>query len=276
MGPFDNRLLAPLIRFALNKTAAIVVRDDISHKQVKRLGVSKPAIYLTGDAAFLLEPTTEETTQSILQRAGVDRTKPLIGINVSQLAASFSEKLRPKEGYLEIMTRLADYFVETYKATVILVPHGFPRRKMQTPASEDDFEAVNQVYGKINNKNYIIPLRAEYSAAELKGIIGQCHMFVGARMHSLIAAISCGVPTIGISYSLKTPGLMQMVGLEEYASDIRGVTFEEIREKADKVWAGKEQIREKLTKNAENIKQGVWLNGKLVRELLNLPQEIKG
>jgi len=273
MGPFNNRLVAPLLRFALNRATVIVFRDEISRGEAIKLGITKPEQHLTADIAFLLKPETEETIYPVLTEMGIKKDNPLIGINVSQLAASYSGKLKRKENYLDIMVTLADYLVDVYNAQVLLVPHGFPRRKTNSSqeigdfSKEDDFIAVNYVYDKVKNKERIVPLREEYSASELKGFIALCDMFIGARMHSLIAAISSGVPTIGIAYSLKTPGFLKLVGLEEYMQDVRTLSFDGIREKIDDMWGNRQQIRKRLSSRVEVLKKEVWLNGKILKRL---------
>jgi colanic acid/amylovoran biosynthesis protein len=95
-------------------------------------------------------------------------------------------------------------------------------------------------------------------------------------MHANIAAISLGVPTVAIAYSHKAPGIMRMVGLEKYICDFRTMTFEELTAKVDDMWSNREKIVEKMAPKIEDLKESVWLNGKLVKDLLNsskIPQE---
>lgn len=47
------------------------------------------------------------------------------------------------------------------------------------------------------------------SAADYKGVIGLCEALVGARMHTNIAAMSQGIPTVSIAYSRKAWGIMR-------------------------------------------------------------------
>lgn len=50
-------------------------------------------------------------------------------------------------------------------------------------------------------------LSSDLNAAQLKHSISRCRFFIGARTHATIAAISQGVPTISIAYSVKAIGI---------------------------------------------------------------------
>ena len=49
------------------------------------------------------------------------------------------------------------------------------------------------------------------NAPQIKYLISFCKIFIGARTHSTIAALSLNIPTISISYSIKSEGLNKMI-----------------------------------------------------------------
>jgi len=59
--------------------------------------------------------------------------------------------------------------------------------------------------------NDIQMIKGEYSSEELKGIISCFDLFIGARMHSVIAALSMSVPALAIAYIPKSRAIMEMV-----------------------------------------------------------------
>ena len=59
------------------------------------------------------------------------------------------------------------------------------------------------------------PLKAD----QTKYVIGLCDVFVGARMHACIAALSQGIPAIGIAYSRKFAGVFETFGVEALVFD---------------------------------------------------------
>ena len=58
-------------------------------------------------------------------------------------------------------------------------------------------------------------MNSDYSAQELKGVIGKCEFFVGSRMHACIAALSQGIPTATIGWSHKYDGIMSRLGQDK-------------------------------------------------------------
>ena len=60
--------------------------------------------------------------------------------------------------------------------------------------------------------NLIVSLAPnELNTAQLKYLISHFKIFIGARMHAAIAALSLNIPTITISYSIKSEGINEMI-----------------------------------------------------------------
>ena len=113
--------------------------------------------------------------------------------------------------------------VDIYAATlnslgreVVLVPHVYGPRPDQ-----DDRTTLRELASKLTCQHTLI--EEELSPNQLKGIISEFDLFVGARMHSCIAALSQGVPTIAISYSHKS-GIMESLGLSQNTIPVSGAT----------------------------------------------------
>lgn len=276
IGPFKNKFVRFLTKISLNTTKAVVVRENISKKCIEDLGVDKSLIYLTADAAFILDPEPLEYTKNLLKTVGFsesDFNKPIIGLNISQLLNYRSKNIETaKENYITSMGKLADYLTEKYNAKVILIPHSiFLNETINDPGkeSENDIDAVKEAYEKVKHKKEIVPLVDAYSSTELKGIIGMCNIFIGARMHSNIAAISQCIPTIALSYSIKAPGIMSMVGLEKYVCDFKTMEFDEFKLIVDDLWTNRDNIRNEMVPKITKLKESVWYNGKLVNNILS-------
>lgn len=275
IGPFRNRLVKYFVKFSLNKTKIIVVREELSKNYLEDIGVNKSLMYLTADTAFILETASPERVHEILFKEGlIDRDMPLIGMNISQLLNYRAKNMETtKQEYIELMAELADYLTTTFNAIAIFLPHAIFPEEIVNEAGRDreaDITAIKEAYKKVKSKDKIVTIVSEqYSASELKGVIGHCDMFIGARMHANIAATSLCIPTIAISYSIKALGIMQMVGLERYVCDFKTMTFEELKSKADDMWHNREKIKEELEPKIKELKESVWFNGRLVKDLLD-------
>ncbi len=69
-------------------------------------------------------------------------------------------------------------------------------------------------------------------------------------MHSCIAALSQGIPCVGIAYSSKFEGVFDTLGMTEWVVDGRKVGKEEAIARILELYKRKNEIRETLSKNA--------------------------
>jgi len=119
----------------------------------------------------------------------------------------------------------------------------------------------------VQQKDRVKLLRGDYSAAELKAVIGRCDLFVGGKMHANIAALSLHVPTVAIQYSSKFYGIMRMLGQEQYICD--KLTAEAVESRIVEAWSNREKIQAELKSKVEAVKKQASLNAGLVKKLLD-------
>lgn len=298
LGPFKTKLTSWLVKLALDRVALVTVREEVSLDHLRGLGITTPPVHLTADPAFLLEPVTLEMAEEILRREGIGTTeRPLVGLTMSWSSligeAKRSLALRiAKEGFWAMraliperlfqfmlkgvgrfkrldmasyvdtkeIARIADYLVEKLNAIVVLVPHDY------NPAA-DDRKLLEETLRMVKQKDRVKLLRGDYSAAELKAVIGRCDLFVGGKMHANIAALSLHVPTVAIQYSSKFYGIMRMLGQEQYICD--KLTAEAVESRIDEAWSNREKIQAELKSKVEAAKKQASLNAELVKELLD-------
>jgi len=264
IGPFNYWNL-PMARFCLNNSNLVVIREDITKHYLEHIGVNERRLFRAADCAFLLEPAPFARVLKILQEYGISgRQFPLIGISISVLMMEHSSAMNVNE-YLSIMSRLVDYIVESKKAYVVLIPHVIAPRKW----GHDDRYAIRGVHRLLKNKRKVTVIEDDYEPRELKGIIGQCNLFVGCRMHADIAALSQGIPTIALGWSHKYYGIMKRLGMEEYVCYLNTMSFERLKVKVDMLFSLREEIQNQLTSKIEYEKRSALRAVKLVSNLLS-------
>lgn len=266
LGYFRNPAIGFIARRIFNRTKLIILREELSKKYLDDNSINNPEIYVTADPAFLLDPAPQPRVFEILSEAGVDKIqKSLIGINPSGLISRFrgKEHKKAEEEVANMMARVIDNLIENLNATIVMIPHVYTN-------SVDDRTAINMIFREVKNKSEVKMIRNEYTPQELKGIIGQCDLFIGARMHATIASTSMLVPTIGIAYSHKMYGVIgKMLGQERYVLDIKELDYDSLISTINDAWENKEKIKKELEMKIPIVKERAMLNGKLVKELLN-------
>jgi len=265
IGPF-KKITMPLARLCLNRADLIVVRENMSKNYLKDIGVTNPSMYLAAEVAFLLEPAPTKKVQEIISKEGINTNKkngPLIGIGASELIyRAFKSK---KSVYVALMARIADYLVEKLNAHVVFISHVIIASKY---GYHDDRFVAKEIYQLARNKNRIKLIKGDYSPEELKGIIGKCDLFIGARMHSNIASTSMHVPTIALAWSHKYYGIMKMLELEKYVCDIETITFNELVSKINDVWRNRDEIKKNLTFKTTELEKSALHSSRLVKRLI--------
>ena len=95
---------------------------------------------------------------------------------------------------------------------------------------------------------------AEYDQHEIKGVIGGCDFFIGSRMHACIAALSQGVPCVGVAYSMKFEGVFASVGMGEWVVDGRAVPDAQAVARIVDLYRKRDEVREGLGRRADEAR----------------------
>jgi polysaccharide pyruvyl transferase WcaK-like protein len=264
MGPFEQKLNRFLAKIFLPKVDLLVARGEITERYLREIGITKQ-IYVLADSAFLLQPAPLKRVEEIFvdECVNKDEAGQFIGISVNYNLYKWCESHSSENRYITLMAKIADYLVDNLNAKVVFVPHAI------SPDSRDDRFVVEEICRIMKNKHKIYAIKKEYDPTELKGIVGQFDLFIGARFHSIIASTSMHVPTVVIAWSHKYYEMMKMLGQEKYVCDYKTVTFNELVSKIKDIWINKEEIENELRIKTEVAKKSALLNGKLVKDLVD-------
>lgn len=271
IGPFYGKIKRILSYLGLKRFDKIMVRDTVTLSYLNALGLRE--VTLVPDSAFVLSPAGASRVNDILSIEHVPENVSCIGLNVSQLLNRLC-KDRFNLEYPKLITRVVNYLKETFKRHVLLIPHQIIPNVYKISGGEqnqqfhgDDRQAINDVMRYIDDKSMVIPVLGEYSCREYKGIIGRCEMFIGGRMHSVIAAVSMGVPAVIMQYSHKATGVMDMLGLKSYVWDISS-SEQELIAKINDVWNHRIELREHISTKMKIIKHDADAAGTILEKAL--------
>lgn len=228
LGPFRSAGNAAAASDILRRAAAVWVRDAQSFALLKMImgAAFDPARHRMGVDMALLLPSSRPTGApfDIVKWLRMPRSSPVFGLNVSGLLCSKPEAAArqfglaaPHDQQIEAAARAA--LTAHPRARLILVPH-----VLRDPTHpESDWAAATNIARRINVEasDRVQVLPQSFSATELKWLIARLDWFAGARMHATIAALSSGIPTLGLGYSDKTEGVFDAFGLGGEAIDLR-------------------------------------------------------
>jgi len=264
IGPFRTKLAEFIARFTFNRVKFILAREGITKAYLEKVGINKVPVYLAPDISFLLAPAPDEVVKEILLKENIGKNdRPLIGMSVSQEIAGFIKTKDGYNSYVKLMAQVVDYLVNNLNAKVIFVPEVIGPTK-----ASDDRVIGALVLDKVEHKDRALSITNEYGPEELRGLIGQCDLFIGARMHANIAALSMHVPTIAIAYSYKFHGIMRMLGQENFVYDFTNLSFNELTGKIDEAWKNRTKIKKDLETRMAVVRDEALLSARLTEDLL--------
>ncbi len=270
VGPFRTRLTRFVAKFVINKVSLVTLREEVSEKYLRGLGINKPLVAVTGDFAFLLEPVSHEETSRLLANEHVTAAKGvLVGLVLSAVISKWAfpevtDLNEKNENYIETMAKVADYLVESLGATVVLMP-----QCLGSFARHDDRATMKRVYQKVKHQSSVFMINGDYVPQEIRGIIAECKLVVTAKMHAAIAAVSTYVPVVVLAYSFKTQGIFGgKLGLEKAIVDVGDKNSQELLATLQRtiqyVWASRDQIIESLHATIPLEMENAFLNAELV------------
>jgi len=170
-----------------------------------------------------------------------------------------------KNKTIQIIAGIVGHIVKETDCSVLLVPHVV----LPVRHGEEDQDArvtAKRIFQLVLNKERVIPITGDYTAQEVKGIIGQCNMIISLKLHAAIAATSQCVPTIAIGTHHKFRGIMRMLGQERWVFD---QIPEDLITKIDEAWSKRGEITKELESRLVTLREDALRNARLIKQLLD-------
>ncbi len=256
IGPLNGRINKKLTQKILNRVDVITLREELSMKELDKLHITRPKIYVTADAALNIEAVDENKTRNIFINEGIDLPGTFVGISIRDVSMlSKYAHWNRQEKFNEIIAQIADHLIESYGVKPVFIPMQYP----------EDFEVIKNVVSKMKGIGYII--KNKYSEPEMFGIIKQMDVLIGMRLHSLIYAASVGIPVIGLVYEPKVEGFLQSVQ-QVSAGDIKDLEYESFKVLVDDIWNRKDEIKKQVYQVTSQLKAKALENAKIAIDLI--------
>ncbi len=176
--PRSRRLTASVA----NRLEAVTVRDPGSAALLREIGVKRPPVEVTADPALLLAPDAPPQAGN---------------------GPSFGVALRPWHGHDALAFHVADAARQALPGRRALL---FPMQP------QTDKEVTEQFAREWHQENRTTLCSTETGLAALVQNLASCEMVVGMRLHALILAAACGVPSVALSYDPKVAAFMDASG----------------------------------------------------------------
>jgi colanic acid/amylovoran biosynthesis protein len=251
-GPFRNRTSRAVAGFLLRRAEELLTRDRNCIPLVAQLSGRVPKF--CPDVAFTLEPV-EPSTLPLSPSARLPQDREIIGVNISGLLYMGGYTGRNMFGlfgeYKALVDELVERLLSSTSATVLLVPHVF--------GSEQEEAACAAILATAHKKyaGRVFAISGPLTEREVKWAIGRTNFFVGSRMHACIAALSQGIPAVGLAYSDKFLGVFESAGVGDAIVDLRTASNAQVIRMTLDRFARKSEFAAELASKIPPIKEEV-------------------
>lgn len=166
----------------------IVARESLTYEALLKNGIDKNTV-LYPDSAFTLDVDESAADKSNIKKGA-------IGINTSVMVES---RIKSIDSFRKAFAELINRLLNETESYILLIPH--------VTVPRGDLEPLAHLKDCFKDNDRVVLVPSTFTAAQYKGIISRCDMFIGARTHATIAAYSTCVPTLVIGYSVKSKGI---------------------------------------------------------------------
>ena len=193
--PGDRHMTAKILNRCVS---AITLREDNSMEELKKIGVTKPKLYLAADPSLTLNAAGAAQAESALLSAEVPTDGRFVCF-----------ALRPWEGFEEKIPQFAEAAERMYRELGLTPVFLLIDRSKDGAAAEAVAERLSVPY-------YLLP---ELTEPELvSAVLSKMKAVVSMRLHGLIFAAGQGVPLVGVVYDPKVSAFLRYIGQDRSIS----------------------------------------------------------
>ncbi len=221
IGPLHRRHDLAAVRAVLSRLDSVMVREPISARLMRSLGVPFEQV---PDAAFLANYLGAPSTAVEQRLTRLVDDGPNVGVTVLHFGWTGKAHDQGNAAVDACLRKLTMALRRLGAGRVHIFPH------VDAAFGDSDLEASIKLLDLLHSSGVEAVLHdmAGCSLADRCHLYGQMDAFIGSRMHSCIMAMLAGVPTVGLAYQPKTRGVYDWLGLGEYALDIRSFSVDQL------------------------------------------------
>lgn len=243
VGPLFYQSGIQLTGFCFENADQATVRDQQSLELIKQLGIAPDNVTLTADPAFLQE-TDSEAAKKIINGLFLTE-RPIVGVCVR----NWDIGLSAEKWQLELAKAL-DLFAENYDVNILFIPFQISSADILV----DDLVVAENIVSTMKHRDRGLVIDEIYSPELISGLIAECQILLGMRLHSLIFAATAHVPMVGIIYDPKVRYLLMRLDLFEYGIDINKLEGPALFDILGRLWKDKKKIHQSLIMQSEHLR----------------------
>lgn len=215
-GPYPRNMQRIIALHGLRYADLILVREAKSRALLADMGIADERVIQVPDSAFMFEPHISFDARPLL---GMKRSdEQVVGITARSWLPGAKQ-----HAYERAMAEFIDRISQQDGLRVAVIAQ-------VTAAQQNDDDRVvgRRIQELLGPRSNVVFLDERFTHYEIKSIFANLSYLVGTRFHSVIFALTAGVPALAIEYEHKTSGIMQDLGLDKWVLPIEDVTADKL------------------------------------------------
>lgn len=257
LGPVEGVVNQYIFKTALKNVSKIYLRESLcldKYRTVRSVCDVVPckiipdtAFYLTSDSSEA-DPVNIDTSKFNAGFTVVDHDFKYIGDSEEREY----KYLKYKESIIESIK----YLVDNHNAIVRLFPQVIVDN---SHLGHNDIKISRKIVDTLKGTKYeskVLFHDGDWSPSQLRYMYSMMDIFIGTRLHSVIFSLSCGVPSVNISYhGTKSQGVLgDIKGMESCVVDISSIDKYKLIDKISYVVDSRDYLRENLSQQMVQIR----------------------
>jgi len=242
IGPFKDDAIRTEAVKAITNADIVMARDKQSYDYTKQIAPQQKNLKEYIDVAFFLP----------FKRMSFDKEFVHVGLNISALlwhgGYTRDNQFGLKVDYQKCIRSIIDYFLAIPNVIVHLIPHVVIGER----DIENDYEVSFDLQKEYNQQRIVLS-PFFLSPVDAKDYISGMDFFMGARMHSTIAAFSSGVPVVPMAYSRKFNGLFIDTLDYNHLVDLKKDDSKTILENISSSFGSRESLQKEIKQQNDTI-----------------------
>jgi polysaccharide pyruvyl transferase WcaK-like protein len=238
------------------KITGIFARESLTVDYLANIGITKN-VYRVADPAFLVdavEPPEDKFNKKIPDGA--------IGINLSYLMANYA-MAGDLNKWTNYCVKIVEKVIEETRRPIYLIPH-------VAGLGPSDHYFCQKVLSLINVKQgEIVLIPDNLNFQETKWIINKMFVFLGSRTHSMISALSAGVPAVSLVYSMKGKGINRdFYGNDNFCIEKDKMSPEVIAQKINELIKNQPALKKQIVSVLPKVRELAFDAGKYLKDII--------
>lgn len=261
-GPFNKKILNLIRKYFFKKFEVICLREDISKGYLQQLLGLNQEIIVTADSAIQQTVQPLDRDKYFAGKLGYKENKLLVAVSAIEYKFPGEENpVEKKATYTSAIIECLSYLAGKHDCYFLFIPQLYGR-------VHSDVTYLEMLTDKLPDKAAWEIVDKDFNSDIQRAIFTMSDLCISSRYHPQIFAGSSGVPGICVYYEHKALGFMKILGMEDFAFDIRHLDVESMKTKLQLSIDMKDTLTNKMLENIIPVRKKAELTSELLVQLI--------